>query len=286
MPFVAVARLMTAVPLPVPDILHHSDALGIIGLQDLGDVTLQAHLGAATPDEHAALYREAVSFIARLQQRGAELASDDYPPYRIAFDTDKLGVGARVLLQVLRQGLSRRVARRGGAASALGGVVGDHPGAGGRAARAVPSRLSQPQPDAARRLALHHRLPGCADGAGHLRPGVAAPRLVRRSHVAAGRRADRLFPGAAGRPGRASRQDEAASSARRFDVMALQRNLKALGTFGYQTVTRGNSVYIQYMPRTLDLRARQPREVPAVRPSSRAAGRLHPRAPVNVRASA
>ena len=33
--------------------------------------------------------------------------------------------------------------------------------------------------------------------------------------------------------------------------MALQRNLKALGTFGYQTTTRGNPVYIQYMPRTL-----------------------------------
>jgi aminoglycoside/choline kinase family phosphotransferase len=38
---------------------------------------------------------------------------------------------------------------------------------------------------------------------------------------------------------------------RRFDLMALQRNLKALGTFGYQTITRGNTVYIQYMPRTL-----------------------------------
>ena len=33
--------------------------------------------------------------------------------------------------------------------------------------------------------------------------------------------------------------------------MALQRNLKALGTFGYQTTTRGNPVYIQYIPRTL-----------------------------------
>ena len=33
--------------------------------------------------------------------------------------------------------------------------------------------------------------------------------------------------------------------------MALQRNLKALGTFGYQTTTRGNTVYIQYIPRTL-----------------------------------
>jgi aminoglycoside/choline kinase family phosphotransferase len=38
---------------------------------------------------------------------------------------------------------------------------------------------------------------------------------------------------------------------RRFDTMALQRNLKALGTFGYQTATRGNPVYVQYIPRTL-----------------------------------
>jgi aminoglycoside/choline kinase family phosphotransferase len=39
---------------------------------------------------------------------------------------------------------------------------------------------------------------------------------------------------------------------RRFDLMALQRNLKALGTFGFQTTTRQNTVYIQYIPRTLN----------------------------------
>jgi hypothetical protein len=39
---------------------------------------------------------------------------------------------------------------------------------------------------------------------------------------------------------------------RRFDLMALQRNLKALGTFGFQTTSRGNPVYIQYIPRTLN----------------------------------
>jgi hypothetical protein len=38
----------------------------------------------------------------------------------------------------------------------------------------------------------------------------------------------------------------------RFDLMSLQRNLKALGTFGYQTTTRHNPVYIQYIPRTLN----------------------------------
>jgi aminoglycoside/choline kinase family phosphotransferase len=37
----------------------------------------------------------------------------------------------------------------------------------------------------------------------------------------------------------------------RFHLMALQRNLKALGTFGYQTTARRNPVYIQYIPRTL-----------------------------------
>ena len=48
----------------------------------------------------------------------------------------------------------------------------------------------------------------------------------------------------------ASKADDA-DFRRRFDLMALQRNLKALGTFGFQTTSRGNPVYIQYIPRTL-----------------------------------
>ena len=38
---------------------------------------------------------------------------------------------------------------------------------------------------------------------------------------------------------------------RRFDAMALQRNLKALGTFGYQASARGNARYLESVPRTL-----------------------------------
>ena len=41
--------------------------------------------------------------------------------------------------------------------------------------------------------------------------------------------------------------------------MALQRNLKALGTFGYQTSVRRNPVYIQYIPRTIRHVAEEPR---------------------------
>ncbi len=43
----------------------------------------------------------------------------------------------------------------------------------------------------------------------------------------------------------------AAEFRRRFDLMAVQRNLKALGTFGNQASARGNPAYIEYMPRTL-----------------------------------
>src|SRR2546429_1082121 len=69
LPFANVAVLLQQVPLPVPAVLDHADALGIVALQDLGDVTLQAHLGAAPPTEHAALYRQAVPLIAPLPRR-------------------------------------------------------------------------------------------------------------------------------------------------------------------------------------------------------------------------
>ena len=90
LPFVRVAALLNEVPLPIPRLLHHDDALGIIGLQDLGDVTLQAHLGGASATDRALRYRQAVGMIARLQQRGVELASEAYPPYGVAFDAGKL----------------------------------------------------------------------------------------------------------------------------------------------------------------------------------------------------
>src|SRR3954463_14371313 len=44
LPFANVVELLHAVPVPVPAVLGHSDSLGIIAQQDLGDVTMQAHL--------------------------------------------------------------------------------------------------------------------------------------------------------------------------------------------------------------------------------------------------
>jgi aminoglycoside/choline kinase family phosphotransferase len=55
-----------------------------------------------------------------------------------------------------------------------------------------------------------------------------------------------------GRGEPAAPEEDAVEFRGRFDLMAVQRNLKALGTFGFQTISRGNPVYIQYIPRTLN----------------------------------
>ena len=250
LPFVRVWRLMRAVPLPVPELLHHSDELGIVAQQDLGDVTLQAHLGAATPDQHAALYRQAVSFIAVLQQRGEELASDEYPPYGIAFDTDKLAWELEFFYKYfVRQyrGLSPSVAVQQALSEEWSTIVEELAGE---------RRVLCHRDYHSRNLMLH---------AGSLfiidfqdaRMGPDTYDLVsllRDSYVdLTTAQVDELIAYfLALTHGPVVSTEVTEEFRRRFDVMALQRNLKALGTFGYQTVTRGNPVYIQYIPRTLN----------------------------------
>jgi aminoglycoside/choline kinase family phosphotransferase len=244
LPFANVADLLQQMELPVPVVLGHSDALGIISLQDLGDVTLQAHLGTASFTEHSALYRQAVSLIAQLQMRGAEFASGRYLPYGIAFDVDKLTWELNFFLKHFVEGYR---------------------------ASPVPSetreRLEFEFAEIVRELAseprvlchrdYHSRNLMLHDGSLYIidfqdaRMGPDTYDLVsllRDSYMdIPERQVDDLiayFLALTGRP-----DDE--DFRRRFDLMALQRNLKALGTFGFQTMNRGNTVYIQYIPRTL-----------------------------------
>lgn len=250
LPFVAVWRLMRAIPLPVPELLDHSNALGIIAQQDLGDVTLQAHLGAATPDEHAALYRQAVSLLAVLQQRGDDLASDEYPPYRVAFDTDKLSWELEFFYKYfVRQyrGLSPSLEVQRALSAEWALIVEE---------LASERRVLCHRDYHSRNLMLHDDALFIIDFQ-DARMGPDTYDLVsllRDSYVdLSSAQVDELIAYfLALTRGPVVSADVAGEFRRRFDVMALQRNLKALGTFGYQTVTRGNPVYIQYIPRTLN----------------------------------
>jgi aminoglycoside/choline kinase family phosphotransferase len=243
LPFARVAELFQQIPVPVPAVLGHSDELGILALQDLGDVTLQAHLGAA-PTAHAALYREAVTLIDQMQQRGGDLRSDRYPPYGIAFDVEKLTWELEFFLKhfvIGYRGVTLSDAERAALAGEWAAIVDE--------LAAEPRVLCHRD--------YHSRNLMLSDGRLYIidfqdaRMGPDTYDLVsllRDSYVdITDRDLDDLVAYFLALTGRA----DAAEFRRRFDLMALQRNLKALGTFGYQTMSRRNAVYIQYMPRTL-----------------------------------
>jgi aminoglycoside/choline kinase family phosphotransferase len=245
LPFVNVAKLLSRMPVPIPEVLGHADDLGVLALQDLGDVTLQAHLGAATPAEHAALYRESVELIATLQKRGAELTSDEYLPYTIAFDVEKLSWEMDFFIKHFLEAY-RGVVLSSDALGALRREL----------AVMVQALASEPRVLChrdyhSRNLMLHHDELYIIDFQ-DARMGPDTYDLVsllRDSYVdLADHTVDELIAYFLALKGQTA---NAEVFRQRFDLMALQRNLKALGTFGFQTTARRNPVYIQYIPRTL-----------------------------------
>jgi aminoglycoside/choline kinase family phosphotransferase len=248
LPFANVGALLQQIPLPVPSVLGHSDDLGVVALQDLGDVTLQAHLGAAAAGEHAALYRQAVALIEQLQRRGGELHSIDYLPYGVAFDVEKLTWELEFFTRHFVEGYRGVVftaAERAALSAEWAAIAGE---------LAAETRVLCHRDYHSRNLMLHEGSLYIIDFQdARMGPDTYdLASLLRDSYVdIADRELDELiayFLALKKDGGGAAAEDE---FRRRFDLMALQRNLKALGTFGYQTTTRGNPVYIQYMPRTL-----------------------------------
>jgi aminoglycoside/choline kinase family phosphotransferase len=243
--FVNVARLLDRMPVPIPTVLGHADDIGVLALEDLGDVTLQAHLGAATPAEHAARYRQAVALIATLQRRGAELEGPEYVPYGIAFDVEKLtweldfftkhfieAYRGVVIAPAIRDELRREFAT----------VIKE---------LASEPRVLCHRDYHSRNLMLHQdRLYIIDFQDARMGPDTYdLVSLLRDSYVDLPEQTvDELIAYFLALKGETGTESD---FRKRFDLMALQRNLKALGTFGYQTTARRNSVYIQYIPRTL-----------------------------------
>ena len=244
LPFMNVAQLLQRMPLPVPAVVGHSDELGILALQDLGDVTLQAHLGAGTLTQHASLYRQAVAFINVLQRRGSELESPDHAPYRMTFDVEKLTWELDYFVRHFLEGYRGAVlspAERTALAVEWATITEE--------LAAEPRVLCHRDYHSRNLMVYEGRLYIIDFQDARLGPDTYdLVSLLRDSYVDI---SDRELDELIAYFGALSGVADAAEFRRRFDLMAVQRNLKALGTFGYQTITRRNPVYIQYIPRTL-----------------------------------
>jgi aminoglycoside/choline kinase family phosphotransferase len=244
LPFVNVAELFAAMPVRVPRIIGHAADLGVLALEDLGDVTLQARLGAATGDERDALYHEAVAHLITIQRRGRELCDHRYLPYRMAFDAEKLTWEADFFIKHFLEsyrGIEYRPADREAVREELVALAIE--------LAAEPRVLCHRDYHSRNLMVSNGELWIIDFQDARMGPDTYdLVSLLRDSYVDLPEPlvADLLddYLAATDRPG-------AADFRERFDVMAMQRNLKALGTFGYQATSRANPVYAQYVPRTL-----------------------------------
>ncbi len=245
LPFVNVAALLALIPLPIPRIRQEVADLGLLVIDDLGDVTLQAHTHSAPPPVHLPLYEQAVDYLVLLQRRGAALRNERFLPYQLAFDVEKLMWEMDFFIRHFLEGF------RG---ATINAAVRD---ALREELLAIVSALSD-EPRVLCHRDYHSRNLMVTPGGlavidfqdARMGPDTYdLVSLLRDSYVDLNddfvtHLIDRF------RTARGGAEDLDTFS-RRFNLMSVQRNLKALGTFGYQAVARANPAYAQYVPRTL-----------------------------------
>ena len=263
LPFANSTLLYRELGVRTPRILEEAPELGVIALEDLGDELLQAAVDSG--DAHvSAFYDEAVDIIARIQHEGARLArtpgAKGYRAFAARLDEAlflrelrffgehflgghaglRLGRPALGELDALFAALAEEAA---GGPPALAHrdfhsrnlIAGEGPHGPGplRVLWVIDHQDSRMGPRSYDLMSLV-RDPYVAT-AGAPSPPFREPDLVARFQDAAGIR---------GNPPELVAE---------FDAVALQRNLKALGTYGFQVSRRGNGVYRRYVTPTLRL---------------------------------
>lgn len=246
--FLDIQRFLEGLGLPVPQVYEYYPEESIVLLEDLGDELLERVLDRASDAQRADLYRRAVDILVELRRRtdAADPADSRCAAFVRAFDEAKLMWEMDFFCSHFVRGLCN-IEPSAAAAATLREFF--HTICGLLAAE--PTVFAH-RDYHARNLLIHRGDLVMIDFQ-DARMGPAQydlASLLRDSYVSLpAALVDELidrYRSAADPPG-----DPSAERFRFvFDVMSLQRNIKALGTFGFQTSVKGNSRYLSSIPRT------------------------------------
>lgn len=240
--FVRLASLLAAQGVAVPRVLVVVADAGVLFLEDLGDERLVDRLPRATAAERADLYRAAVDIVVHLQRRAFPTAGN--PAAGRAFDVDKYTFEMNDFVDsylVRHRGLDLG-ARRAALDAALGRVSAE--------LAALPRVFVHRDYHARNLMVTDGRLRVIDFQDARMGPAeYDLASLLRDSYVTLG---DDEREGLLDHYAR--RMDRTAADGgfrRRFEWSALQRNLKAIGTFARLAATRGLTGYLESIPPTL-----------------------------------
>lgn len=247
--FTLLAKFLTSLDLPVPKIFHYDPAKGLIFLEDCGDTTLEAKVADSQDDEVKYYYREAVKLLVSMQNRATRNIGPDCPAYHLKFDVEKLMYEFNFMLEHFVDGLRESPAPKSGHRKAR------------RHFQDLCETLDKQEPCFAHRD-YHSRNLMVHDGGlkildfqdarmGPCQYDLAS--LLKDSYVELEENlVEEMIDFFIELKGEQEGRPVSPESFREvFDLMSIQRNLKAVGTFAFQSVKFGNDRYLEYIPATL-----------------------------------
>jgi len=243
-PFYTVGQALIQMGLPVPKLLDHDGPLGVYEQEDLGDLTLQHVLADASPEQKVDLYREAIDEIVQAQREAPKVPQRPVC-FHTAFDIEKLSWELHYFEKHFLE-MHRRVDLSVEDRSKL--AEGFHSLA---AQIASWPRVLCHRDYHSRNLMQHDgRLYWIDYQDARMGPATYdLASLLRDSYVSLD---EEFVKDRAEEFRQKGAPDETRETfQQRFELMSIQRNLKALGTFGYMAVVRSNPVYLPYIPGTL-----------------------------------
>lgn len=248
--FIRVLKFLQGIRLPVPELFYFDAERGLLLLQDCGDITLETHLHSADPATLKKWYVKAVHLLADMQMEATRAINADCPAYHLKFDVEKLMWEMDFMLEHFIDGIqqnnlkaaTRKEIRK--QLTALCTVLAGQPSCFTH--RDYHSRNLMVHNDGLVLLDFQDARMGPSqyDLASLLRdsylplPDALVWELV-----------DTFIEKMQSQGNHTIDREE---FIRVFDLMSIQRNLKAIGTFAYQKKTKNNDRYMQYIAPTLE----------------------------------
>lgn len=242
--FLDVHGFLERLDLPVPRIFQHIPELGLIVLEDLGDLLLERVVEAADFPRIRELYEDAVDILERMRERTAGMTRGCVA-FSLAFDEIKLMEELNFFVTHFVRGLCGLEPSPAALRTLqdfflhVAGFLAAEP------------RVFTHRDYHSRNLLVHREMLKMIDFQ-DARMGPAQydlASLLRDSYVSlpedlVSLLIQRYFDATGPQPESLGRFLYV------FDVMSLQRNIKALGTFGYQSSVRRSTRYLSSIPRT------------------------------------
>ena len=248
--FIRILKFLKGLHLPVPELFYFDAERGILLLQDCGDLTLEAHLSSGDPETLKNWYLKAVHLLATMQTLGTRAINSESPAYHLKFDVEKLMWEMDFMVEhyiegllqsnpkpTLREELRKQLTRL---CALLAGQTPwfTHRDYHSRNLMVHNNALVLLDFQDARMGPSQYDLVSLLRDSYLLLPDSLVWELVD------------FFIQKKQELGNLTINRE--EFVRVFDLMSVQRNLKAIGTFGYQKNIKNNDRYMRYISPTLE----------------------------------